>query len=142
MTMALQPKDHRVKRLGDEILNHVRAWLDRECKNDLHLRFLVNRWIFLRLQLDYRQETKRVKKALMKKGCPNARVVVLITEIFKCIDVMSRWDIPKKLYFQFNDSFFCFSSSRASSSHGSSLIFLSRVSTCLRSSSSSSFFIS
>ena len=66
--MALQPKDHRVKRLGDEILNQVRDRLDRECENDPHLRFLVNRWVFSRLQLDYRQETKRVKKTLMKSG--------------------------------------------------------------------------
>ncbi len=66
--MVLQPKDQRVKRLGDEILNHVRDWLDRECKNDPNLRFLVNRWVFSRLQLDYRQETQRVKKALMEHG--------------------------------------------------------------------------
>ncbi len=39
--MPNQPKDLRVKRLGDEILNHVRAWLDRECKEDLDFRFLV-----------------------------------------------------------------------------------------------------
>ena len=66
--MGLQPRDKRVKRLGDEILNHVRDWLDRECKNDPNLRFLVNRWVFSRLQLDYRQESKRVKKALMEHG--------------------------------------------------------------------------
>jgi len=28
----------------------------------------VNRWVFSRLQLDYRQETQRVKKALMEHG--------------------------------------------------------------------------
>ena len=66
--MVLQPKDHRVKRLGDEILSYVRGWLDRECKDDPQLRFLVNRWVFARLQLDSRQETKKVKKALLKKG--------------------------------------------------------------------------
>lgn len=66
--MVLQPKDPRVKRLGDEILNYVRDKLHRECKNDTNLRFLVNRWVFSRLQLDSRQETKRVKKVLMEHG--------------------------------------------------------------------------
>jgi hypothetical protein len=66
--MALEPKDPRVKRLGDEILNYVRDWLDRECRNDPNLRFLVNKWVFSRLQLDSRQETERVKKSLMEHG--------------------------------------------------------------------------
>lgn len=66
--MANQPKNERVKYLGDEILNYVRDRLDRECQNDADLRFLVNRWVFSRLQLDYRQETKRVKKTLLESG--------------------------------------------------------------------------
>ena len=66
--MVLQPKDPRVKRLGDEILKHVRDWLDRECKNDPNFRFLVNRWVSARLQEDYRKITRRVRKALMEHG--------------------------------------------------------------------------
>ena len=66
--MPPPPKDQRAKHLGDEILNHVRDHLDRECHNDPDLRFLVNRWVFARLQLDARKETNRVKKALMESG--------------------------------------------------------------------------
>lgn len=55
--MVAQPREQRVKRLGDEILNHVRAWLDRERQGDPDFRFRVNRWVFSRLQLDYRQES-------------------------------------------------------------------------------------
>jgi len=66
--MANQAKDLRVKRLGDEILNHVRAWLDRKCKDDPDFRFLVNRWVFARLQGDTRNKSKKIKKALMENG--------------------------------------------------------------------------
>ena len=66
--MPLQPKSQQVKRLDDEILNHVRDCLDRECQNDPDFRFLVNRWVFSRLQIDSRKETEKVKKALMKSG--------------------------------------------------------------------------
>src|SRR5262245_54480439 len=73
--MTLQPKDHRVKRLGDQILSHVRDCLDRECKNDPDLRFLVNRWVFSRLQLDYGLEPKRVKTALLRSGMSDCQGV-------------------------------------------------------------------
>lgn len=66
--MPNQPKDQRVKHLGDEILNHVRVCLDRECKDDSDFRFLVNRWVHARLQQDYRKGSKRVKKALLENG--------------------------------------------------------------------------
>ena len=70
--MALPPKDEKVKRLGDEILNHIRDWLNRECQ-DATFRFLVNRWVYSRFQLDYRGETKRMKKALLRSGMTECR---------------------------------------------------------------------
>ena len=66
--MGPQPKDQRVKLLGDEILNHVRDWMDRECQNDPDLHFLVNRWVSSRLLSDSRKESERVKKSIMESG--------------------------------------------------------------------------
>jgi len=43
--MALPPKDEKVKRLGDEVLNQLRDWLNRECQ-DATFRFLDNRWVY------------------------------------------------------------------------------------------------
>ncbi|MDP6380040.1 MAG: hypothetical protein QF662_01740 [Phycisphaerae bacterium] len=57
------PKDPEVKRIGDEILNHVRFVISEVSGEDPNLRFKLNRWIYGRLM----QEEIRFKRPIKRK---------------------------------------------------------------------------
>ena len=61
------PED-KVKRIGDELLQHVRFVLDELCGDEADLRFKVNRWVFSRLLLDERKAKKPFKDQLWNTG--------------------------------------------------------------------------
>ena len=61
-------KDPTVKRIGDEILRQVRVMLDLATGDDELMRFMVNRWVFARLQEDERGIKRPIKKHLWESG--------------------------------------------------------------------------
>lgn len=60
--------DPIVKELGDKILNDARDAIKKSCGTDEGLKFLVNRWVYARLQLDERQAKQPYKKHLWTHG--------------------------------------------------------------------------
>ncbi len=63
-----QPKDSEVKRLGDAILDHVRFCVGLAGRDDSHLRFKLNRWVFSRLLQDETRAKRPIKKELWESG--------------------------------------------------------------------------
>jgi len=60
--------DPDVKRIGDQILNHINFVLDISAKNDSDLRFKINRWVYSRLlQVEVRAK-RPIKKQLWNGG--------------------------------------------------------------------------
>jgi len=59
---------NEVKRIGDEILNHVRFILQLTAKNDSTLYFKLNRWVYSRLMQYEIQLKKPIKQALWDSG--------------------------------------------------------------------------
>lgn len=65
---SLETNSVEVKKVGDDILRHVRSSLDRAAKEDVDLRFKINRWIFARLHEDERKAKRPIKKELWEIG--------------------------------------------------------------------------
>lgn len=63
-----QARDPEVKRIGDQVLDQVRFILTLAAKEDLDLRFRLNRWIFSRLMHDEIKIKRPIKKALWDSG--------------------------------------------------------------------------
>ena len=63
-----QPKDPKVKELGDEILKLARAAIKSAADDDIDLHFRINRWVFARLHQDEIRVKQPIKKALFKSG--------------------------------------------------------------------------
>jgi len=61
-------KDPHVKKIGDEILRHVRVMLDLAAGEDDVMRFKLNRWVFGRLQGDEIRIKRPIKKHLWETG--------------------------------------------------------------------------
>jgi len=62
------PRDSEVKRIGDEILNHVRFLVAEMAGDDLDKRFKLNRWVLSRLLQDEIRVKRPIKKALWDSG--------------------------------------------------------------------------
>jgi len=62
------PKDPEVKRIGDEILNHVRFVISEASKEDPNLRFKLNRWIYARLMQEEINFKRPIKQKLWDLG--------------------------------------------------------------------------
>jgi len=60
--------DPEVKRLGDQILQHIRFTLDLAAGDDDLRRFKVNRWVFSRLLQDEIKVKRPIKKRLWDAG--------------------------------------------------------------------------
>ena len=63
-----KPKDPEVKRLGDEILNHVRFVISLAAGDKSDLRFKLNRWVFSRLLQDEIRVKRPIKQQLWDSG--------------------------------------------------------------------------
>jgi len=62
------PRDTEVKRIGDHVLEHVRFIFSLAAKEDLDLRFRLNRWVFSRLMHDEIRVKRPIKKTLWNSG--------------------------------------------------------------------------
>lgn len=65
---AKRSPNPEVKKIGDELLNHVNFVLDIAAGNDAELRFKLNRWVYARLQLAERRMKDPIKKQLFDSG--------------------------------------------------------------------------
>lgn len=66
--------DPKVKKIGDQILNHINFVLDISAKNNSDFRFKINRWVYSRL-LQAEIRTKRpIKKQLWNSGMKSCQV--------------------------------------------------------------------
>jgi len=68
MQRGPKPKDPEVKRLGDEILKHIRFVVSLAANDDPGLRFKLNRWVFSRLLQDEMRLKRPVKRELWNAG--------------------------------------------------------------------------
>ena len=62
------PRDREVKRIGDEILSHVRFLVTEIAGDDLGKRFKLNRWVLSRLLRDEIRVKRAIKKILWDSG--------------------------------------------------------------------------
>jgi hypothetical protein len=69
-----QPKDNKVKRVGDAILRHIRFMIGEVAGDDISLRFKLNRWIFARLQQEEIKAKRPVKQKLWDSGMTSCRL--------------------------------------------------------------------
>ena len=67
-TRGPEAKDPEVKRIGDELLNHVRFIVTLAAGEDSDLRFKLNRWVFSRLLQDEIRIKRPVKQKLWEDG--------------------------------------------------------------------------
>jgi 5-methylcytosine-specific restriction endonuclease McrA len=63
-----ESKKDKIKRIGDEILNHARFVIGIAAGNDAQMRFKLNRWVYARLQQEEIREKRIVKQALWDSG--------------------------------------------------------------------------
>jgi len=57
-----------VKKIGDDILAYVRSAIHEAAKDDVDFEFKLNRWVFSRLQIDSRKQSRPIKKKLWDSG--------------------------------------------------------------------------
>lgn len=60
--------DPKVKKIGDEILHHIRFVIDVSSGDDANLRFKLNRWVFSRLLQSEVKVKRPIKKELWESG--------------------------------------------------------------------------
>jgi 5-methylcytosine-specific restriction endonuclease McrA len=63
-----ETKKDKIKRVGDEILNHARFVIGVAAGNDAQMRFKLNRWVYARLQQEEIREKRPIKQALWDSG--------------------------------------------------------------------------
>lgn len=63
-----ETKEDKVKRIGDEILEHARFVIGVAAGNNAQMRFKLNRWVYARLMQDEIREKRPVKQALWNSG--------------------------------------------------------------------------
>lgn len=63
-----ETKEDKVKRIGDEILEHARFVIGVAAGNNTQMRFKLNRWVYARLMQDEIREKRPVKQALWSSG--------------------------------------------------------------------------
>ena len=61
-------RDPEVKRIGDQILNHVRFIIETAAGDDPDLKFKLNRWVFARLLQDEIRIKRPIKQASWDSG--------------------------------------------------------------------------
>ena len=60
--------DPKVKKIGDEILNHINFVMDISSGDDANLRFKLNRWVYSRLLQSEIKAKRPIKKKLWESG--------------------------------------------------------------------------
>ena len=78
--------DNRIKRLGNAILDDVRAALESAADGDTTLRFKLNRWVFARLQQDERKAKQPIKQELWDLGMTSCQACGTPLETLKGVE--------------------------------------------------------
>jgi len=68
VTKGPAPKDPEVKRIGDNVLNHVRFVISLAAGQDANLKFKLNRWVSSRLLQDEIRIKRPIKRNLWDSG--------------------------------------------------------------------------
>jgi len=63
-----ETKEDKVKRIGDEILEHARFVIGVAAGNDAQMRFKLNRWVYARLHQAEIREKRPIKQVLWDSG--------------------------------------------------------------------------
>ena len=63
-----QEEENEVKRVGDNILNHIRTMIREITRDDDDYEFKLNRWIHARLNADERRKKTPIKQELWSMG--------------------------------------------------------------------------
>lgn len=79
-----RPRDPIIKKVGDEILNHVKFIIDITSGDNVNLKFKLNRWVYSRLLYSEIKEKKPIKKKLWESGI-NFCQVPRCNNIFKSL---------------------------------------------------------
>ena len=97
--------EERVKRVGDDILNHARVMI-REIANDHEdFEFKLNRWVYARLQPDERKKKGPVKRELWEMGAKSCGDCRKRFRVIKGVEI-HRKD-PKRAYSVDNCELLC-----------------------------------
>lgn len=80
-------KDPEVKRIGDEILNHVRFVISEVSGGDPNLRFKLNRWIYARLMQEEIRFKRPIKQKLWDSGMQSCQACGQKFNSLKGIDI-------------------------------------------------------
>jgi hypothetical protein len=87
-------KDPQVKKIGDEILRHVRVMLDLAANENDVMRFKLNRWVFARLQQDEIRIKRPIKKHLWETGTQKCQACEQPFKVIKGVE-LHRTDASK-----------------------------------------------
>jgi len=82
-----QARDPEVKRIGDQVLDQVRFVLTLAAKEDLDLRFRLNRWVFSRLMHDEIRIKRPIKKTLWDSGMRKCQACGETFESLKGVEI-------------------------------------------------------
>jgi len=63
-----QKEENMVKKVGDNLLNHVRMMIKEIAKDDEDYEFKLNRWVYARLMIDERKKKTPIKQQLWSMG--------------------------------------------------------------------------
>lgn len=73
--------DPDVKKIGDQILNHINFVLDMSTKSNADLRFKINRWVYSRLLQAEVRAKRPIKKQLWNGGMRSCQALGCPQEI-------------------------------------------------------------
>ena len=76
-----------MKRIGDQILNHVRFIIETAAGSDPDLKFKLNRWVFARLLQDEIRIKRPIKQALWDSGMRSCQACGARFESLKNIEL-------------------------------------------------------
>ena len=91
-----ETKEDKIKRIGDEILEHARFIVGIASRNDEQMRFKLNRWVYSRLLQDEIRTKRPVKQALWDSGIRSCQKCGLKFKSIKGVEI-HRKD-SKKVY--------------------------------------------
>ena len=80
-------EENHVKRIGDNILNHIRMMIGEVSKDNEDFEFKLNRWVYARLQLDERKKKRPIKLELWDLGMRSCRGCGKIFQTLKSVEI-------------------------------------------------------
>ncbi len=80
-------EENHVKRIGDNILNHIRMMIREISKDNEDFEFKLNRWVYARLQQDEIRKKRPIKRELWDLGTRSCRGCDKIFQTLKGVEI-------------------------------------------------------